>query len=445
MEFKIASGNGLKGIVNLPGDKSISHRSIMCAALAEGETLINGFLRGEDCLATLNAFQQMGVDIQQDGDKIKVHGVGLHGLQKPKTDIYLGNSGTSMRLMSGLLAGQNFCSTLTGDLSLSTRPMMRIVEPLALMGANIQTNSSGTSPLEIQPTNRLLPITYSLPVASAQVKSCLMFAALYADGPVVIKETVQTRNHTELMFKKFGIQVEIESLSDTREIKIFPKAYISATEINIPADFSSAAFLILAALITPDSDLTLRNVGLNPSRTALLGVLKEMGADISISNSSDDYEPCGDLTIKSSRLKGISLNPLLIPNLIDELPVLFVAAALAEGKTSITGAAELRAKESDRLEAMASSLEKLGVTFKLFEDAIDIQGLNQNFYTSNASLPFKSAVINSFGDHRIAMASAVACTRAEGESVIQDTQNVVTSFPNFLDVSNKIGLDIRNN
>jgi 3-phosphoshikimate 1-carboxyvinyltransferase len=270
-----------------------------------------------------------------------------------------------------------------------------------------------------------------------------MFAALYAGGPVVIKEPVQTRNHTELMFKKFGIQVEIESLSDKRELKIFPVTSIPGTEINIPADFSSAAFLILAALITPDSDLTLKNVGLNPSRTALLWVLKEMGADISISNFSDDYEPWGDLKIKSSRLKGISLNPSLVPNLIDELPVLFVAAALAEGKTSITGAAELRAKESDRLEAMASTLEQLGVKFKLFEDAIDIQGLNQEIHIGNSSLPFKSSVINSFGDHRIAMASAIACTRAEGESLIQDTQNVVTSFPNFLDISNKVGLDIK--
>ena len=443
MDFKVTKGGGLNGEVTLPGDKSISHRSIMCAALATGETVINGFLRGEDCLATLNAFKQMGVDIQQDGSKVKVQGVGLHGLKEPKTELYLGNSGTSMRLMSGLLAGQNFYSTLTGDLSLSTRPMKRVVDPLTLMGANIHTNSAGTSPIEIRPTDRLLPITYSLPVASAQVKSCLMFAALYADGPVVVKEPVQTRNHTELMFKKFGIQVEIKSLSDKRELKIFPVTSIQGTEINIPADFSSAAFLILAALITPDSNLTLKNVGLNPSRTALLGVLKEMGADISISNFSDDYEPWGDLKIKSSRLKGISLNPSLIPNLIDELPVLFVAAALAEGKTSITGAAELRAKESDRLEAMASTLEQLGVKFKLFEDAIDIQGLNQEIHIGNSSLPFKSSVINSFGDHRIAMASAIACTRAEGESLIQDTQNVVTSFPNFLDISNKVGLDIK--
>ena len=444
MDFKVKSGVGLCGEVSLPGDKSISHRSIMCAALAEGTSTINGFLAGEDCLATLDAFTKMGVDIKRDKNKVVVHGVGLHGLKVPDSELYLGNSGTSMRLMSGLLAGQNFSTVLTGDTSLSVRPMDRVVTPLSLMGANI-TTEEGKPPLKITPSKALNALTYELPIASAQVKSCLMFASLYAKGPVVITEYLQTRNHTELMFRKFGIDVAVRVIGNTREIKVIPPQSFMATDINIPADFSSAAFLILAALITPDSNITLRNIGINPTRIALLDVLQEMGANISLSNSPDEYEPCADITVRASKLKGVELDSDLIPNLIDELPVLFIAAALAEGQTNIKGAEELRTKESDRLEAMSNSLKGLGVHFKEYDDGIRIEGLNQAFNTSNASMPFQATSIDSYGDHRIAMASAIACTRAKSESIIKNTKNVVTSFPNFLDVCKEVGIDINKN
>ena len=436
-------GKALKGEILMPGDKSISHRSIMCAALAEGDSVIRGFLKGEDCLATLNAFSKMGVNIDQHDNEIIVHGVGLQGLKKPGSDIDLGNSGTSMRLMSGLLCGQSFSSTLKGDASLSSRPMKRIVAPLTTMGANISSNKGGRPPLEINPSEKLKAFSYELPIASAQVKSCLMFAGLYADGPVVIKEKIQTRDHTELMFKKFGIHVSIEESEGLKEIHVLPPKAIDATNINIPGDFSSAAFFILGALITPDSNLTLKNVGINKTRIALLEVLKEMGADIKLSNVTHEFEPSADISIRTSKLNGINLNPELVPNLIDELPVLFIAASLAEGQTFIRGAEELREKESDRLETMANSLKSLGVKFKIYDDGIDIQGLNQELNTSNSVMPFKAAHINSFGDHRIAMASAIACTRANDKSYIEDAYNVTTSFPNFLEICEEVGLDIK--
>ena len=442
MDFRVKAGSKLIGEVQLPGDKSISHRSIMCAALAEGTSVINGFLNGEDCLATLNAFSKMGVSIDRTDNKVVVQGVGLRGLKRPDSDLYLGNSGTSMRLMSGILAGQNFSTVLTGDHSLSARPMARVVTPLNLMGSNISTNLKGKPPIQIESSSGLNSLSYELPIASAQIKSCLMFAGLYTSSPVTIIEQLQTRNHTELMFKKFGIAVEVKEVGGAREIKVIPPESFLATEINVPSDFSSAAFLILAALITPESDITLKNVGINPTRTALLEVFQDMGANIKISNVIKEYEPSADLQIKSSKLTGIELNPELIPNLIDELPILFVAASLAEGKTKIRGAEELRAKESDRLKAMSNSLNKLGVSFEEYPDGIDIKGLNQEFHSSNSDLPYKAAVINSFDDHRIAMASAIACTRARNESNIEGVDNVITSFPNFLDTCRRLGMEI---
>ena len=443
MNLTVKPGQALKGKVVIPGDKSISHRSIMCAALAEGNSVIRGFLKGDDCLATLNAFSKMGVNVDHHDNEIVVHGVGLRGLKKPDSDIYLGNSGTSIRLMSGLLCGQSFSSTLKGDASLSSRPMERIVTPLTAMGANISSSKGGNPPLEINPSERLKAFSYELPIASAQVKSCLMFAGLYADGAVVIKEKIQTRDHTELMFKKFGINVFIEESEGLKEIRVLPPKSMDAAEIIIPGDFSSAAFFVLAALITPGSDLTLMNIGINKTRIALLEALKEMGADIKLSNVINEYEPCADISIKASKLKGITLNPKLIPNLIDELPVLFIAASLAEGQTIIRGAEELREKESDRLEAMSNSLKMLRVKFKMYDDGIDIQGLNQEVHTSNSGMPFMASRINSFGDHRIAMTSAIACTRANDRSFIEDTENVTTSFPNFLEICEEVGLDIK--
>ena len=289
MDLIVNPGKALKGEILIPGDKSISHRSIMCAALAEGDSIIRGFLKGEDCMATLDAFSKMGVNIDQHNNEIVVHGVGIQGLKKPNSDIYLGNSGTSMRLMSGLLCGQSFPSTLKGDSSLSSRPMGRIVTPLTAMGAKISSTKGDFPPLDINPSEKLKAFTYELPISSAQVKSCLMFGGLYADGPVIIKEKIQTRDHTELMFKKFGVDVSIREVEGLKEIRVLPPKSIDATNINIPGDFSSAAFFILGALITPGSDLTLKNIGINKTRIGLLEVLKEMGANIKLSNVIDEY------------------------------------------------------------------------------------------------------------------------------------------------------------
>jgi len=438
MDIIVKSGKALKGEILIPGDKSISHRSIMCAALAEGDSTIRGFLKGEDCLATLNAFSEMGVNIDQHDNEIVVHGVGLHGLKKPNSDIYLGNSGTSMRLMSGLLCGQSFSSTLIGDASLSCRPMERIVNPLTMMGANILSSKEGCPPLEINPSKKMKAFSYELPIASAQVKSCLMFAALYADGPVVIKEKIQTRDHTELMFKKFGVDVSVEEAEGFKEIHVLPPKSIDATNIDIPGDFSSAAFFILAALIIPGSDLKLMNIGINKTRIALLEVLEEMGADIKLSNLINEYEPCADISIRASKLKGISLEPKLVPNLIDEMPVLFIAAALSEGTTKIRGARELRYKESDRLESMAKTLNLFGIKHKIFEDGIDIEGVGQ----SKKDLPFNSAEIDSFGDHRIAMASVIGALRSKDPCKVKNCSNISTSFPSFMDLSKSIGITL---
>ncbi len=439
MDLIVNSGKALKGEILIPGDKSISHRSVMCAALAEGDSVIHGFLKGEDCIATLDAFTEMGVSIYQQENKIVVHGVGLQGLKKPNSDIYLGNSGTSMRLMSGLLCGQSFSSILKGDASLSSRPMERIVTPLIDMGANISSSKGGCPPLEINPSKKLEAFSYELPIASAQVKSCLMFAGLYAQGPVVIKEKTQTRDHTELMFKKFGVHVSIKESEGLKEILVSPPKSMEATNINIPGDFSSAAFFILGALITPGSDLKLINIGINKTRIALLEVLKEMGANIKLSNVNNDYEPSADITIRASELKGITLNPDLVPNLIDEMPVLFIAAALAEGTTRIRGAEELRFKESDRLDSMARTLNLFGVKHKLLDDGIDIEGTNQY----KVDFPFDAAEIDSFGDHRIAMAATVGAIRAKGSCKIKNCINIATSFPGFVDLGNQLGMSLK--
>ena len=356
MDFRVKAGSKLTGEVQLPGDKSISHRSIMCAALAEGTSVINGFLNGEDCLATLDAFSKMGVSIDKTDNKVVVQGVGLRGLKKPDSDLYLGNSGTSMRLMSGILAGQNFSTVLTGDRSLSARPMERVVTPLNLMGSNLSTNLEGKPPIKIESSSGLNSLSYELPIASAQIKSCLMFAGLYANGPVTVTEHLRTRNHTELMFQEFGIEVEVNESSKARKITVIPPKSFLATDINVPADFSSASFFILAALITPESELLIKNVGINKTRIGFLHALRHMGANIELQNEINSLEPTADILVKTSDLKGISLNTALVANMIDEMPVFFIAAALAEGITKIKDVKELRAKESDRLQAMSEAL-----------------------------------------------------------------------------------------
>ena len=435
MDFRVKAGSKLTGEVQLPGDKSISHRSIMCAALAEGTSVINGFLNSEDCLATLDAFSKMGVSIDRTDNKVVVQGVGLRGLKKPDSDLCLGNSGTSMRLMSGILAGQNFSTVLTGDHSLSARPMERVVTPLNLMGSNISTNLEGKPPIEIQPSPGLNSLSYDLPIASAQIKSCLMFAGLYANGPVTVTEHLRTRNHTELMFQEFGIEVEVNESSKARKITVIPPKSFLATDINVPADFSSASFFILAALITPESELLIKNVGINKTRIGFLHALRHMGANIELQNEINSLEPTADILVKTSDLKGISLNTALVANMIDEMPAFFIAAALAEGITKIKDVKELRAKESDRLQAMSEALESFGVKFHLNGDGIVINGLGKDGV-------FKASKISSHGDHRIAMASSIASLRAEGETTIIDCHNVNTSFPNFIDVCREVGINI---
>tara|TARA_B100000989_G_scaffold220486_1_gene168307 strand:- start:454 stop:1788 length:1335 start_codon:yes stop_codon:yes gene_type:complete len=438
MNFKVKKGKGVTGEITIPGDKSISHRSIMCASLSEGKSKIYGFLEGEDCLATKLAFKDMGVKFETSNDGIIVHGSGLHGLKEPKEEINLGNSGTSIRLLSGILSAQNFSSTLVGDESLSSRPMNRIIEPLSLMGANIKSQNSGRPPLEINKSDMLNSINYDLPIASAQVKSCILFASLYSQGKTIVKEKQITRNHTEIMFEQFGVPLSIQDTEDGRSIEMHPPSNLKGTEIDIPGDFSSAAFFILAALIIPNSNLTIKNVGMNETRTALLNAFQEMGAEIEIFNKTAEFEPRADLKVKFSKLKGINLDAKLVPNLIDELPSFFVAAAMSSGSTAVRDVEELRHKESDRLEAMGNVLRSLGVDLNMHQDGMDIYGLDQH----QALSCYTGGIIESFGDHRIAMSSAIACSLFDHESLILNTDNVNTSFPTFLKIANQVGLNI---
>ena len=435
MQFKIQRGNGLKGEIIIPGDKSISHRAIMLASLADGKSEISGFLEGEDCLATIEVFQKLGISISRQKGKIIVEGKGLEGLERSLSPLDFKNSGTSVRLCSGVLAAQAFPSTLIGDSSLSTRPMARITEPLCLMGANISSTEEGTLPIRIEPVDSLQSIHYSLPIASAQVKSCLLFAGLYSSGITEIEEKVTTRDHTERMFKQFGISFDVSQSKTTKLIKLNKVEGINPTNINICGDFSSASFFILAALITPNSELLIRNVGVNPTRIGFLHALRHMGANIELQNKVDSFEPTADILVRTSNLKGITLNTNLVANMIDEMPAFFIAASLAEGTTKVKEAEELRTKESDRLQVMSEALDSFGVKFQLEGDGITINGLGKRG-------TFKAGEINSYGDHRIAMASSVGSLRSNGEVSVLDCSNVNTSFPNFLDMCKEVGINI---
>ncbi len=435
MQFKIKNGKGLKGEITVPGDKSISHRAIMLASLAEGKSKISGFLEGEDCLATIEVFQNMGVSISKSKGMFIVEGKGLKGLERPTSPLDFRNSGTSVRLCSGVLAAQEFSSTLIGDISLSSRPMKRITDPLSLMGANTSSSKEGTLPIKIEPVDSLKSIKYSLPVASAQVKSCLLFAGLYSEGITEIEEKVTTRDHTERMFKKFGIPIEESRYKVTKFIKLDRVESINPMDIDICGDFSSASFFILAALITPNSEILIRNVGINPTRIGFLHALRHMGANIELQNKADSFEPTADILVRTSELKGITLNTNLVANMIDEMPVFFIAASLAEGITKVKGAKELRTKESDRLQVMSEVLDSFGVKFQQEKDGITINGLGK------AGM-FRSAEINSHEDHRIAMASSIGSLRADGETTVLKCLNVKTSFPNFVDVCKQVGMNI---
>ena len=427
--FNVQPGGALKGAIRVAGDKSISHRSIMMGSLAEGTTHVSGFLEGEDALATLNAFKAMGVEIEgPDNGKVVVHGVGLKGLQQPQASLDVGNSGTSMRLMSGLLAGQAFSTTLIGDESLTKRPMKRVTDPLALMGAQIETTEMGTSPLNISPVAALKGIDYDMPMASAQVKSCLLLAGLYAEGETWVTEPAPTRDHTERMLQGFGYEV----MQDGPRRGVKGGGKLTACDIDVPADISSAAFFLVGASIAEGSDLTLQHVGMNPTRDGVINILRLMGADIEVSNERViGGEPVADLRVRSAKLKGIQIPEDQVPLAIDEFPALFVAAACAEGETVLTGAEELRVKESDRIQVMADGLIALGVDAKPTPDGIVIQGGS-----------IGGGSVNSHGDHRIAMSFAMAALRATGDISIDDCANVNTSFPGFVELAASVGLKV---
>lgn len=428
--FKVQPGGTLHGEVRVPGDKSISHRSIMLGSLADGTTHVTGFLEAEDALATLQAFKDMGVVIEgPENGQVTIHGVGKHGLKAPARDLYLGNSGTSMRLLSGLLSGQAFDSVLTGDKSLSGRPMKRVTEPLAAMGADIKTTEQGTAPLRIfGRAGQLKGIDYTMPMASAQVKSCLLLAGMYAQGKTSVTEPAPTRDHTERMLAGFAYPVKREG----NKVIITADGQLKATDIDVPSDISSAAFFLVGASIAPGSDVLLKHVGINPTRTGVVDILKLMGANIEILNQREvGGEPVADLHVVYSPLKGIDIPEALVPLAIDEFPVLFVAAACAEGQTRLTGAEELRVKESDRIQVMADGLQILGVSAEPTADGMIIQGGT-----------IGGGEVISHGDHRIAMSFAIAALKASKSITIHDCENVNTSFPGFKILAQQLGLNI---
>ena len=426
--FRLQPGGRVNGDIRVPGDKSISHRSIMLGALADGMTEVKGFLEGEDSLATLQAFRDMGVTIEGPNDGyVKIHGVGIRGLQAPRGPLYLGNSGTAMRLFSGLLAAQSFDSELTGDESLSKRPMGRVADPLRAMGAIIETGEGGRPPLKIRGGQTLTGIHYDMPVASAQVKSCLLLAGLYAEGLTSVTEPAPTRDHTERMLEGFGYHVH----RDTSTSSVAGGGQLTATAIDVPADISSAAFFLVAASIAPDSDLVLRHVGMNPTRIGVINILQAMGADIQVLDERViGGEPVADLRVRSAELSGIDIPEDQVPLAIDEFPVLFIAAVCATGRTVLRGAEELRVKESDRIQVMADGLKAVGVETTVTPDGIVIDGGQQ----------MTEGVVESHGDHRIAMAFSVASLRASGPIEVTDCANVATSFPGFVELARKTGI-----
>ena len=431
LQFIVQPGGSLHGSVRVPGDKSISHRSIMLGSLAEGTTHVSGFLQGEDCLCTLKAFRAMGVAIEgpSDDGKVTIHGVGLHGLQAPSHDLDMGNSGTSMRLMSGLMSGQAFDVRMTGDASLSKRPMKRVTVPLAAMGARIDATEKGTPPLLVHGGSQLQGIHYDMPMASAQVKSSLLLAGLYADGETSVTEPAPTRDHTERMLRGFGYAVK----TDGNRISLQGGGTLTATDIDVPSDISSAAFFMVGASIAEGSDLTLEHVGINPTRTGIIDILRLMGANLELLNEREvGGEPVADIRIRSAPLKGIQIPEALVPLAIDEFPVLFVAAAFAQGQTVLTGAEELRVKESDRIQVMADGLIACGVDAQPTPDGIIINPGN-----------FSGGTIDSHGDHRIAMSFTMAALRATQPIIINDCANVNTSFPNFVGLAASAGVQVQ--
>jgi 3-phosphoshikimate 1-carboxyvinyltransferase len=429
-EFRVQPASRVHGRFAVPGDKSISHRAVMFGALAEGTTDVSGFLPGADTLATAQILRELGVTIERTSTTdLVIHGVGLGGLRASANPLDCGNAGTAMRLLAGLLAGQSFASALIGDDSLSRRPMRRVIEPLLRMGARIHSTEAGTAPLRIEPSRGLVGIDYTCPVASAQIKSCVLLAGLYADGETAVTEPAATRDYTERMLAALGADVVVDGL----RVRLRPGRRLAAQPIAVPGDFSSAAFFLVAGAIAPAADLTIENVGLNPRRIGLLDTLLDMGANIEILDRREIAgEPVGDLRVRSSLLRAIDVPIERVPDMIDEFPAFAIAAACAEGTSRVRGAHELRVKESDRIAAMARGLLATGVSVEEFEDGMAIEGRGR----------FDGGTIDSRGDHRIAMSFAIASLRADAPLRILDCANVDTSFPGFANLANAAGLAI---
>ncbi len=430
--YLVHPASAVSGAVRVPGDKSVSHRSLMLGGIAEGVTEVRGFLESEDCLSTMKAMQALGVRVERTGEReVRVHGVGLKGLKGANRSLDMGNAGTAMRLMTGLLSGQSFDSELIGDSSLMKRPMERVAKPLREMGAQIET-LQGKPPVRITGGAKLTGIRYDLPVASAQVKSSILLAGLYAAGPTTVIEPAITRDHTERMLQSFGCEVTAAH----GEVRLTPPSRLEACSLEVPGDFSSSAFFLIAGSIAQGDGLTIKGVGINPTRTGLLDILALMGANLRVVNHrSAGAEPVADIEVRPAKLKGIHVPEHLVPLAIDEFPALFIAAACAEGETLVTGAEELRVKESDRIAVMAEGLTAMGVTSEVLPDGIRIQG------RPNGPV-FSGGNVDSHGDHRIAMSFAIASLRAAAPIRIADVANVATSFPDFPGIARAAGLNV---
>lgn len=429
-DFRVQPGGRLHGRIKVPGDKSISHRALLLGAIAHGDTRVSNFLESADCLATLGALGALGVHVEhaQPGHVV-VHGVGRTGLNAPTMMLDCGNSGTSLRLLSGLLAGQPFTATLDGDQSLRRRPMRRVIEPLTRMGAQIESRAEH-APLSVQGRRPLKPLKYELPIASAQVKSAILLAGLYASDDVWLHEPAASRDHTERMLQAFGAEV----LRHDAWLGVRGGCELHAAEVPVPGDLSAAAFFLVAAAMTPGAEICIENIGINPTRDGVLQLLRRMGAQVALrAPRQSGAEPVADIEVRGGRLRGVEITPADVALTIDELPVLLVAAAGARGQTTLRGAGELRVKESDRLEAVAEGLRTLGVPVEVFDDGMRVTGVEK----------FRGGEIRSFGDHRIAMAFSIAALHAMQPIVIHDCRNVDTSFPDFLEVARAAGLDIQ--
>ncbi len=420
MNITIAPKKSIQGKIKVPGDKSISHRALMFGAIAEGETEIKDILRGEDVMSTLHCLESLGVKIENKQDTVIVHGNGLFGLKAPDQILDAGNSGTTMRLLSGILAGQNFQTELTGDSSLRKRPMNRIADPLRAMGADIQTSENGRPPLTIT-GKKLTPLNYISPVASAQVKSCVLLAGLHTEGTTSVTEPVLSRDHTERILEAFGVPVKRDGL----RVSVNGHTPLKGTAVQVPGDISSAAFFLVAASLMKDSEMLIQNIGINPSRIGILDVLIKMGSNIRLINERIlNGEPFADIEVKSSQLMGTVIEGDIIPKVIDEIPILAIAATQAEGKTIIRDASELRVKETDRVQTVTDNLQKMGIDLEAKDDGFIIEGPQ----------PLKGTVLESYGDHRIAMGFAVASLLAETRTVIQHAECAEISFPGFYDL-----------